>query len=88
MLFYVARPLQDRNYGGVNCGFRWLIWVIPLWTVSALPAIDRAASSTLGRRLTYLGLAVSVVSASYAGMNPWSHPWLFDFWTFLGWLPA
>ena len=88
MLFYVARPLQDRNYGGVNCGFRWLIWLIPLWTISALPAIDRAASSRLGRRLTYLALAVSVGSASYAGMNPWSHPWLFDFWTFLGWLPG
>ena len=86
MAFYVARPLQDRNYGGVNCGFRWLIWLIPLWTISLLPAIDRAASSPLLRRLTYVALLISVVSASYAAMNPWSHPWLFDFWTFLGWL--
>jgi len=88
MAFYVARPLQDRNYGGVSCGFRWLIWLIPLWTITLLPALDRVASKPLLRRLMYVALFVSVVSASYPGMNPWSHPWLFDFWTFLGWLPA
>ncbi len=30
-VFYIMRPLEDRNYGGVNCGFRWMHWFAPLW---------------------------------------------------------
>jgi hypothetical protein len=86
MAFYIARPLQDRNYGGVNCGFRWLIWLIPIWTVTLLPVLDSIASRTWWRWIACGALLVSVGSASYAAMNPWSHPWLFNFWTFLGWL--
>ena len=86
MAFYVARPLQDRNYGGVNCGFRWLIWLVPIWTISLLPVLDKIASKGWWKTLAYCALLVSVISASYAAMNPWSHPWIFDFWTFLGWL--
>ena len=88
LAFYVGRPLQDRNYGGVSCGFRWLFWLIPLWTALLLPACDQVASSRFGRRLVYLALAVSIFSASYAALNPWSHPWLYSFWSFLGWLPT
>jgi len=29
---------------------------------------------------------VSVFSASYAADNPWSHPWIFDYWTSMGWI--
>ena len=31
-------------------------------------------------------LAVSVFSAHYAAENPWSHPWIFNYWTSLGWI--
>jgi hypothetical protein len=86
--FYVARPLNDRNYGGVCCGFRWLFWLIPIWTLCLLPALDRVASSGWLRRVTWLALAVSVFSATYASMNPWSHPWIYQLWVFLGWLPV
>jgi len=88
MAFYVARPLQDRNYGGVNCGFRWLIWLIPIWTVCLLPALDRIASNPRGKTLVCIALLVSALSASCAAMNPWTHPWLYSFWSFLGWVAS
>jgi hypothetical protein len=31
-------------------------------------------------------LIVSVFSAFYAIDNPWSHPWIFDYWTAMGWI--
>jgi hypothetical protein len=86
VVFYIARPEHDRNYGGVSCGFRWLFWLIPLWLFCLIPAADRASQH---RGLWYLAifcLAVSVFSAAYAATNPWSHPWLFDYWTALGWI--
>lgn len=86
LAFYVARPLIDRNYGGVSCGFRWLFWFIPLWLIAALPAAD-AASRTRFRAAVCLGLlAASVFSAAWSATRPWAHPWLFDYWTGLGWL--
>ena len=87
LAFYFARPLGDRNYGGVCSGFRWLFWLIPLWVITLLPALDRIASKRFWRMMAYVALGVGVVSASYGSMNPWSHPWIYDVWTFLGWLP-
>jgi hypothetical protein len=86
--FYVARPLNDRNYGGVCCGFRWLFWLIPIYTLCLLPALDRLASRVAFRRAMSLALAVSVFSATYASMNPWSHPWIYNLWMWMGWLAA
>ena len=46
-----------------------------------------------GQRQTLLALggavvllAASVFSAHYAAMNPWSQPWIFDYWRQLGWI--
>lgn len=86
LLFYLSRPLIDRNYGGVTCGLRWLFWLIPLWLLLLLPAADRLLQSRWGVLLAVLALGVSVFSAQYAANNPWSHPWLFDYWTHLGWI--
>ncbi len=86
LAFYFQRPLEDRNYGGVCCGFRWMFWFIPLWTISALPAADWVATRRWARGVAWCLLAVSVVSASYAGLNPWTQSWIFDYWTHLGWI--
>ncbi|QDU93968.1 hypothetical protein [Lignipirellula cremea] len=84
--FYFLRPEIDRNYGGVSCGMRWLIWLIPLWLICLLPAAD-AASKTPARMIVALVLlGISCLSASYSAMNPWTHPWLFDYWTYLDWI--
>ena len=84
--FYVSRPLIDRNYGGVSCTFRWLMWQIPLWLVVMLPAVDRLVSRRWGMVLCGILLAGSVFSADYNANNPWSQPWLYDYWEQLGWI--
>ncbi|MCO6457984.1 MAG: hypothetical protein J5I93_21990 [Pirellulaceae bacterium] len=86
LVFYVSRPLIDRNYGGVAAGFRWLFWLIPLWLLVTLRGAERLAASAWWRRLALAALAVSVFSALYAAANPWSQPWLFDYWSYLGWI--
>jgi hypothetical protein len=84
--FYVSRPLIDRNYGGVSCTFRWLIWQIPLWLVVMLPAVDRLLERRWGMILCGVLLAASVFSAEYNSANPWTQPWLYDYWKQLGWV--
>lgn len=80
MAFYLTRPLEDRNYGGVAAGFRWLFWLTPLWLLCLVPATDRLATSRAGRFAGAGLLSVSVLSATYPFFNPWSHPWLFNLW--------
>ncbi len=86
LAFYLSRPLIDRNYGGVTSGLRWLFWLIPLWLVALIPAADAVAHSRWGRFVAIVFFAVSVFSANYATLNPWSQPWLFEYWYQLGWL--
>jgi hypothetical protein len=31
-------------------------------------------------------LACSVFSMAISLQNPWQHPWIYRFWSFLGWL--
>lgn len=84
--FYLGRPQIDRNYGGVTSGLRWMFWFIPLWLLTMAPAADWLSRSRRGQVIALVLLAVSVFSAYYGAMNPWSHPWLFDYWTQLGWI--
>jgi hypothetical protein len=84
--FYILRPEKDRNYGGVSCGFRWLFWFTPLWLICMLPATDLVAKHRGWKAVALMMLAVSIFSATYASMNPWSHPWIFDYWTHLEWI--
>lgn len=87
LTFYIfLRPLADRNYGGVSCCFRWTLWLIPLWIVCLLPAADAVGSRPWLRRGLYVLLFVSAFSAIYNSMNPWSHPWIFDLWSRIGWI--
>lgn len=73
--FYMARPLEDRNYGGVSSGFRWMFWFTPLWLWLVAEALERMESPWL-RRVILLALAVSVFSATYPWSNPWTAPWI------------
>ena len=68
---------KTSNYGGFTCGPRWLFWLTPLLLLSALPAADVWGASPGGRRLGYVLLGLSVLSATYPGTRPWSHPWLY-----------
>jgi hypothetical protein len=84
--FYLARPLEDRNYGGVASGFRWAFWLTPLWIWLAVLGV-RETGLWWPRRWVEAALLVSVFSASYAWSNPWISPWLMQYWDYLGWLP-
>jgi hypothetical protein len=84
--FYLTRPQIDRNYGGGTCCLRWLIWLTPLGLLTLLPAADWLSGRRWGRGLCVALLVVSVFSAGYAADNPWSHPWIFDYWTAMGWI--
>jgi hypothetical protein len=87
LVFYIGlRGVEDRNYGGVSCCLRWMLWLAPLWLLCLLPACDAVADSALWRKMMIALLGLSVISASYNSMNPWSHPWLFNYWSYLGWI--
>ncbi len=86
ILFYLSRPLIDRNYGGVSVCFRWLLWLTPLWIAIATPVIEDFGLSKLRRSVIYVLLATSVFSVAASLETPWEHPWIYRFWQFLGWL--
>ncbi len=86
IIFYVGRPLIDRNYGGVSVALRWLLWLVPLWIVMATPVIETYCLSKRWRPLVYVLLACSIFSVAVSLDTPWEHPWIYRFWEFLGWI--
>jgi hypothetical protein len=84
--FYLLLPQEDRNYGGMTSGFRWVFWFGPLWLVGMLPVADWMAPRRWSRGLALVLLGLSVLSASYPTWNPWVHPWLLDFLESQGWV--
>ena len=74
--FYLGRPVQDRNYGGMTCGFRWAFWLTPLWVMASVPAADLLARSRSGRALGLVLLGLSVLSVAFPTWNPWTAPWI------------
>jgi hypothetical protein len=81
---FVVPPL-DRNYGGMTSGLRWVFWMAPLWLLAVVPAADWLAPRRWGRGISYVLLALSVLSASYPVWNPWVQPWLTNFFIYMGW---
>jgi hypothetical protein len=79
LVFFIGlRPLEDRNYGGMTSGLRWMFWCAPLWLLVMIPAADRLARSVAGQSLAAVLLTFSVLSASYPTWNPWTHPWIYN----------
>jgi hypothetical protein len=79
LIFYLALQNQEnRNYGGMSSGFRWVFWFAPLWLVSMLPVADLASAKRWSRIACGILLCLSVMSAAYPTWNPWTQPWLFD----------
>ncbi|MBS0209730.1 MAG: hypothetical protein JSS27_12340 [Planctomycetes bacterium] len=79
IVFYIMRPMADRNYGGMTSGFRWAFWMAPLWLVMMLPAADGAGKNRILRGACLILLVMSVLSVTYPTWNPWTQPWLTDF---------
>ena len=83
VVFFLSRPQDDRNYGGMSSGFRWVFWLAPLWVVGMLPAVDWLARRTWGRVVAAMLLGLSALSAAYPTWNPWTHPWLLNYLLYL-----
>lgn len=83
-LFVTAR--MSNNYGGWTCGPRWLLWLTPFWLLTLLPAADYLAPRRWGRVLGYILLGISVLSVSYPALNPWRHPWIYNWFEAQGWI--
>jgi hypothetical protein len=83
IVFYLFRPLGERNYGGMTSGFRWVFWLAPLWLLSMLPAVDYLSKRRWTRGLALVLLIISVFSASYPIWNPWTNPWIMDYMKYL-----
>jgi len=81
-VFYLCISDQ-RNYGGVCSGFRWMFWVAPLWLVTMLPAVDGMARRGWTRCVAAVLLVASILSASYPTWTPWTDPWLWDWLRYL-----
>ncbi len=87
LVFYIVlRGQEDRNYGGVASGPRWTFWLIPLWLYLAGFALRRIAQGPRWQqRGVELLIAWSTLSACWAWNNPWTHPWLYQGWVWMGW---
>ena len=85
-LFYLMRPEIDRNYGGVSSCFRWMLWFAPLWLVVIAPGVDEISESVKGRVVLLALLGASVFSMAISLNTPWQSPWIYRFWSFLGWI--
>jgi hypothetical protein len=85
LAFYLSRDQLDRNYGGMTSGFRWVFWLAPLWLVAMLPAAARLGQSIGGQIVAATLLGFSALSASYPTWNPWTLPWLTNFFVHMGW---
>lgn len=83
--FYLARPLEDRNYGGVCSGLRWVFWMTPLWFWLACEGL-KSVKHFVFRRTIEGTLLVSIFSANYPWSNPWTAPWIMQLWEHWGWI--
>jgi hypothetical protein len=83
--FYLTRT-ENYNYGGVSCGLRWMLILVPLWLITLVPALDAWATSRVFRALSLAALAVSVYSAWEPLGRPWQQPWLFRALERAGWI--
>jgi hypothetical protein len=70
----------------MTSGLRWMFWLAPLWLVAMLPAADVVGERRWTRWLALAMLALSALSAAYPTWNPWTHPWIYDFLQYLGWI--
>lgn len=78
--FYIMRPLEDRNYGGVACGLRWAFWLIPFWLIAIVEPTAKLMQRPLGVAVVVLLFAASCFSATEPWSTAWRHPWLYRVW--------
>ncbi|MEM6691279.1 MAG: hypothetical protein AAF664_17770 [Planctomycetota bacterium] len=75
--FYMARPLIDRNYGGVSVSLRWTLWLTPLWFAFCIEPLRRMLSRRGGVVFASVLIAAGIWSVMLSIDNPWQSPWIY-----------
>ncbi len=75
LAFYLSRT-ENYNYGGVSCGLRWALVMVPLWTLALIPALTDWQPRWPSLTVFALLLGGSVYSAWEPGLKPWQQPWI------------
>ncbi len=73
MVYYVT---QTTSYGGWCQGFRWLMWMTPLWLLGGATTTEVYGRSWAVKSLGVVFLVWSITSAVYALPMPWAKPWI------------
>jgi hypothetical protein len=83
--YYLTRT-ANYNYGGNTVALRWMLWLIPLWLIAMIPALDQFGQQRFFRAGAAALFAVSVFSAWYPLGKPWQSPWLMTWMQNRGWI--
>lgn len=83
--FYLTRT-SNYNYGGNTFGLRWMIWLVPFWTLSLVPTFEQFSRSRARLTIVLVMLVASVFSSVSAARSPWASSWLFDQMEQAGWI--
>lgn len=83
--FYLWRT-ENYNYGGNTSGLRWAFWLIPLWLMALVPALDHWGHRWSMRVTSGVLLILAVFSAAVPHDNPWQPPWLQKLMEQAGWV--
>lgn len=76
LAFYLSRT-ENYNYGGVSCGLRWALVMVPLWTLALIPVLTAWQPRGFSQAGLAVLLAASTFSAWEPGLKPWQQPWIF-----------
>jgi len=82
--FYMALPLELRNYGGNTSALRWFFWLAPLWSIALVASADWFSKTGFLRAVALACLFVSAMSAMYPVWNPWTMPWAYNLMQYFG----
>ena len=75
--FYLTKT-ANYNYGGMTVSLRWMMWLIPFWLTSMLPALGFFGRRSWFRGIALVLMAVSTFSAWYPTQSPWAKNWIFQ----------
>jgi len=85
LAYYLTRT-ANYNYGGKSVALRWMLWLVPLWILGMLPAVERLSDRRWFRWVAAALLAPSIFSAWHPIGSPWNHPWLFQWLSERKWI--
>lgn len=75
LAFYLSRT-ENYNYGGVSCGLRWALVMVPLWTLALIPSLTDWQPRWPSLAVVAVMLAGSAYSAWEPALKAWQQPWI------------